>query len=331
MTRRPVPPGARRGFTLVEAVMVIAIIGIIGAIVAVFIRAPILSYRDTVDRAELTDQADLALRRMARDIRLALPNSVRVSAAGDHLELLQTRSGARYLAAEDGTTSTQVLSFDDASKTRFTALMPPKSFEDVRVGDFVVVYNLGPGLAPADAYGLAATGDSTGNVGGSANTSSCPGASPVTAEGNIARICALDPPQTAIDKTVVDPVVNMPVRYVTLAGNPFALQATPLQSPPQRFQVISGPLSFYCAASTDGRLALWRAWGYPITATQAVPTAGKRALVATGLTSCSDIFSYGTAASQRTGLVRIALGLRGRADNPAAIRLVHQVHVDNTP
>jgi MSHA biogenesis protein MshO len=94
------------GFTLVEAIMTIAIIGIIGGIVAVFIRAPILGYRDTVDRAELTDQADLALRRMARDIRLALPNSVRVNDSGDHpgsqLELLLTRSGARYMADDDG-------------------------------------------------------------------------------------------------------------------------------------------------------------------------------------------------------------------------------------
>jgi MSHA biogenesis protein MshO len=331
MTRRSAPSCTSRGFTLVEAVMVIAIIGIIGGIVAVFIRAPMLNYRDTVDRAELTDQADLALRRMARDIRLALPNSVRVSAAGDHLELLQTRSGARYLAAEDGTASAQVLSFDDAGKTKFAALMPPNSFADVRVGDFVVVYNLGPGLAPADAYGLIATGESTGNVGGSTNKSACPGVSPVTAEGNIARVCALDPSETATVKTVVDPVVNMPVRYVTLAGNPFARQATPLQSPQRRFQVISGPVSFYCADGPDGRPALWRAWGYPIAADQAVPTGGTRALVATGLTGCADIFAYGTAASQRTGLVRIALGLRGRTKNPAAIRLVHQVHVDNTP
>jgi MSHA biogenesis protein MshO len=128
----------------------------------------------------------------------------------------------------------------------------------------------------------------------------------------------------------------MPVRYVTLAGNPFALQKTPLQSPLQRFQVISGPVSFYCAANTDGRLALWRAWDYPISKDPVeVPASAKRALVATGLTSCDGIFSYGAAASQRTGLVRIALGLRGRAvnpgDDPAAIRLVHQVHVDNTP
>jgi MSHA biogenesis protein MshO len=327
------PPSLRReaGFTLVEAIVAIVIIGIVAGMVAVFIRLPILGYRDSVDRAELTDQADLALRRMARDIRLALPNSVRVSDTGDHLELLQTRSGARYLSLEDATGSDQILDFDDAGKTRFAALMPPKTFDDVQVGDFVVVYNLGADMSPADAYGLAATGDISGNVGGSMNKAPCPATPTATGEGNIARICALEPAQTATDKTVTDPILNMPVRYITLAGNPFARQQVPMQSPLQRFQVISGPVSFYCAAGPDGRPALWRAWDYPITAAQKVPTAGKRALVATGLTGCDGVFAYASAAAQRTGLVRIALELRGRAENPATIRLVHQVHVDNTP
>jgi MSHA biogenesis protein MshO len=323
---------------LVEAVMTIAIIGIIGGIVAVFIRAPILSYRDTVDRAELTDQADLALRRMARDIRLALPNSVRVMGStadhpGDTLELLLTRSGARYLSADDGVALAKTLSFEDAGKRDFLALAPPKTFDDVRVGDFVVVYNLGPGLTPADAYNLEATGDIAGNSGRAGNTAGCPAVSPVTAAGNIARICSLAPSQTALPlpRTVVDAELNAPVRTVTLAGNPFALQPTAMASPLQRFQVISGAVSFYCAPNSDGRLVLWRAWDYPITALQSVPTGGKRAMVASGLDSCDNIFAYGSAASQRTGLVRIALSLRGRTENPAVIRLVHQVHVDNTP
>jgi MSHA biogenesis protein MshO len=179
-------------------------------------------------------------------------------------------------------------------------------------------------MAPANAYELIGTGDVAGNVGGTGNKAGCPATPSVSDAGNIARICALG-------AKLLDPALNMETQSITLAGNPFARQQTPLQSPLQRFQVVSGPVSFYCAADADGRLALWRAWDYPILPDQAIPTGGKRALVATGLTTCDDIFSYGAAASQRTGLVRIALSLRGRTENPAAIRLVHQVHVDNTP
>jgi MSHA biogenesis protein MshO len=295
-----------RGFTLVEAIIVIAIVGVIGAIVAVFIRVPILNYRDTVDRAEITDQADLALRRMARDIRLALPNSVRASTDGRMVELLQTKSGGRYLADEDGVDPSLVptLSFEDSSKTTFTVLAPPTSFAQVAAGDYVVVYNLGEGYDQANAYQLPAAG----------------------AGGNIARISAKGAPA---QESVAGQ--DMPTVRLTLDSNPFAKQAVPLRSPRRRFQVVSGPVMFYCAARPDGTLALWRAWGYPISADLAIPGAGQKALVATRLTTCDGLFSYGSAAAQRSGLVVIALELHGRNDSAAAIRLVHQVHVDNTP
>jgi MSHA biogenesis protein MshO len=188
-----------------------------------------------------------------------------------------------------------------------------------------VVYNLGPGMSPADAYDFADTGDTNGNVGGSNNKGACPAASATPNAGNIARICAVGALQT-------DATLGMQVRNIGLAGNPFARQDTPLASPLQRFQVVSGPVSFFCVLNADGSRSLWRAWQYPIALTQpsSIPAAAKRALVASGLTGC-NVFAYGTAASQRTGLVRIALELRGRTDNPGIIRLVHQVHVDNTP
>ena len=68
----------QRGFTLVEMIVVIVITGIIAGVVAIFLRAPVQGYVDSARRAEMTDIADTALRRIGRDLRTAVPNSVRV-------------------------------------------------------------------------------------------------------------------------------------------------------------------------------------------------------------------------------------------------------------
>src|SRR6188474_829145 len=81
-----------RGFTLVEAVIVIAITGILAAIVTRFIVQPVQLYLATQARAQLVDVADNALRRIARELRLALPNSPRVSSSGLSLELIPVTS-----------------------------------------------------------------------------------------------------------------------------------------------------------------------------------------------------------------------------------------------
>jgi len=291
MTRPSRPRRRARGFTMIEAIVVIVIIGVLAAIVAVFIRAPILGYRDAVDRAEITDQADLALRRIARDIRLALPNSVRVL-NGNALEFLQTRTGGRYLSVEDGVPGLAAL--DDPAQTAFTVLAPPDSFSQVAANDRVVVYNLG--VAPADAYG----------------------------GGNAGVVQAVPVRATTAD--------GVPIATVRLNANPFAAAVPALPSPGHGFQVVSGAVSFYCQAAGDGTQTLWRAWGYGINAAQAaVPAGGQRAIVATRLTGCAGLFSYGTAATQRTGLVLVSLELKGRYPDSPAIRLVHQIHVDNTP
>lgn len=101
-----------RGFTLVEMVIVIVITGIIGTMVAVFIRVPVQGYMDVAARAALADTADTAARRLTRDVRLALPNSVRVSNNGLFLELLLTKTGGRYLSDSDPSGLGSVLSFE---------------------------------------------------------------------------------------------------------------------------------------------------------------------------------------------------------------------------
>ncbi|MFZ2161707.1 MAG: type II secretion system protein [Sideroxyarcus sp.] len=94
------------GFTLVEMIVVIVITGIIGGMVAMFIRAPVQGYVDSARRAELTDIADTAMRRMARDVRTAVPNSLRSSnCTAPCVEFLPTKDGGCYRAQTrpDGT------------------------------------------------------------------------------------------------------------------------------------------------------------------------------------------------------------------------------------
>lgn len=142
-----------RGFTLIEAIVVLVITGIIASIVAVFLQKPVQGYFDATRRAELADEADTALRRITRDLRLALPNSVRVTGSGTafFLEFLLTKGGGRYRAEVDAASAGNPLTFGIAGTPyRFDAYgqisnVTPNS-------DAVVVYNLGPGYSDADAY-----------------------------------------------------------------------------------------------------------------------------------------------------------------------------------
>jgi MSHA biogenesis protein MshO len=142
------------GFTLIEIVMVIVIIGIISSMVAIFVVKPVQGYVDAVKRAELTDAADVALRRFTRDLRLALPNSLRVMTSGGnhYIEFIMTSNGGRYRDESDGSTAGNFLSFTDTSIKTFDVLGPMPSNPAMAVNDYIVIYNLGSGYSPADAY-----------------------------------------------------------------------------------------------------------------------------------------------------------------------------------
>jgi MSHA biogenesis protein MshO len=118
------------------------VVGILAGIVAVFIRNPIAGYLAAVRRAEMVDIADTALGRIARDVRSALPNSVRVTFFGGayFLEFLPVEDGGRYRAEAAGDGSGDILDFRDGADHSFDVLGPPIH---ARAGQYLVIYNLG--------------------------------------------------------------------------------------------------------------------------------------------------------------------------------------------
>ncbi|MFT3961186.1 MAG: type II secretion system protein [Propionivibrio sp.] len=142
-----------RGFTLVELVMVIVITGILAAVLTVFFRPSVDAYFDTGRRAGLTDMADTALRRMAQDIRRAVPNSIR-SVSATCFQLVPTIAGGRYRMASDTVNDSGALPctpsgtcsapLDVAQTTTVFDVLSPLSITPA-VGDWVVVDNQNAG------------------------------------------------------------------------------------------------------------------------------------------------------------------------------------------
>ncbi len=84
------------GFTLVELIMVIALAGIVAVMITSVLSRPLQGFADQSRRAELTDLAAMALNRMARDIRLAVPNLLVVSS--NEVRLVPIAAAGRYRA-----------------------------------------------------------------------------------------------------------------------------------------------------------------------------------------------------------------------------------------
>lgn len=289
----------RDGFSLIEMIVVITLTGILAGFISSFISRPLAAYNDASARVVITTTAEGALRRIGRDIRRSLPNSVRVGGSGTALEFFHVADGARYRASgginadtsADHTAASDVLTF--SGDTSFNTIG--------RLGGLSFSY----GVALSAGHRIAIyTTDTT--VWSNAATSANPG--------------LITPASTTI--TLANDTDEDQIALST--SHEFSLA-----SPRAHFFVVDTPVSFICDTSAG---TLTRYDGYTPASSQptnpavAPLSSATAAVLAQNVSSCDFRYSAGTSA--RAGLVTLELGLSSGGES---VRLLHQAHVANVP
>ena len=315
------------GFTLIELVVTIVTTALIMGVLVFFVY-PLRQGVDITARADLTDAADTALRRIGRDVRLALPNSVRVAtdASGRaYVEFLAVRTAGRYradgqgagggslanCASDDATLSplqpnNDQMSFDVSADTYFKTIgLLADSATIVAGSDYLVLNNFGSGFSGQDAY------------------------------------AAGSPPATnRVLVTGASDDATLPQSQIQFSSASFA--RTLHDSVGKRFFVISGPVGYVCDPVAG---TLTRYWNYPIQANLCVGQAGAPCLgsvntpaagsssapLASQVSACQ--FNYSQNASPQAGLLTLLMTLSKSVSSGSAeqVSLYHAVHVSNVP
>ena len=84
------------GFTLVESIMTILLLGILAMVTIPFLRQATEAYLDAQSYADLTAHGRQAMERLSRELRNAVPNSVQTVAGGQGVEFVHAVHVARY-------------------------------------------------------------------------------------------------------------------------------------------------------------------------------------------------------------------------------------------
>lgn len=284
----------QQGFTLVEMIIVIVISGIMLGLSSVFIATPIQGFIDLSRRATLVYSAENALRRMQRDIRRALPNSVRVN--GNAIELISIVEGARYHyqgGPADGRLQFNIADTDFDVFGNLSNLGSPSGLR-------IAIYNIGAidAGAPKDGSNAYAGPDLV------------TGTNVITPEG-----------------TVVNITDNGDEDHIQIVdGWQFSHE-----SQSKRLYLVNHAISYVCSGG-ELRRYTYTDFTYdsqPVSAADFTTRgAGSGDLMASNVSACS--FSYADGTDKRSGVTTLDITIKDASDSEQ-INLLHQVHVDNAP
>lgn len=96
------------GFTVIELITVMVIMAILSVGTVRFISDGANGFATTLTRAQMVSDAQQLITRLSREVREALPSSIRVSAAGDCLELIPIVGASVYLSAPVGSSASSL-------------------------------------------------------------------------------------------------------------------------------------------------------------------------------------------------------------------------------
>lgn len=288
-----------RGFTLVELVMVIALAGLVAVMISTVLGRPMESFAAQSRRAELVDRGAGALQRMTRDVRLAVPNSLRVSADGQALELLLIHSAGRYRPNRNDSDG---LRFGEAA-TNCGSTTVDLSCDSVQL--------LAPSMDPSGARWMVLY-----NVGAESGGVPLAGAN----VWKFANPGVITPSGTTFSLRIGAPADESLIALGNLPSGGFRFALT---SPQRRLYLAERVVGYRCQGGELVRYSHDQLLeSLPLT-----PPPGSNPQRLTGdVSQCRFAYRAGTA--QRGGLLSLALGI---AQEGETLRLTQQVHVDNAP
>ena len=285
--------GSIGGFTLIELIVVMVILGIIVAISTRFISGPTLAYLSSTRRAQMSDVADVAIRRIARDLRVALPNSVRAGASNRFLEYIPTTHGARYRAEAGGAAGSDHLDFA-AADTSFDYI----GADLAGATGHVVVFNTGQR-----------------SVGGCANAA---GGADAYEGCNRSAISA-----------ITASLVSMASRQFRLASPGNRFHVVPATGPVTLACENVGDAN----GNGTGTLRMYTNyatgagdWGAGAPAGAPAAAGRQVSVLANNVSACALVYVSGISASNGLATLRLAISREGET-----LVLHHQIHVDNVP